>query len=242
MCSVIIAITMLVTGEKPRLLLFAVILINIFSLAFSFSRGYWVATAVGVGLILLLSEWKIKRRMLLWGLSALLFIFAVVALTVPAVFRVISEGILFRLTSIGYSDISFQARLVESRTVLDLFLQSPFIGYGFGSIYSFYDLITKHHALTWYIHNGYFFLLFKVGIIGFLLYFAFYISRTLAIFQTLKRMPRGNIKSMLLGFSVIPVVMLLLSYTSPQFYDRASVLILTVVWGMATNNKYREIA
>ncbi len=240
MSSVIIGISLLAAGGKPRWLLFAIIVINIVSLAFTFSRGYWVATAAGIGLILLLSDWKVKRRIVLWGSMILCSIIAVILLVFPNLFNAISEGILLRLTSIGYGDISFQSRLIESRTVVNLFFQSPIIGYGFGSLYSYYDLISQHHAVTWYIHNGYFFLLFKVGILGSALYFLFYISRTYAVFRRIVTMTNNHIKSLICGLSVIPLVMLLLSFSSPQFYDRASVLVLTIVWGIAAGLKQQE--
>jgi len=239
MSSIILGITLLSVGERPKYFLFISILLNMTSLAFTFSRGYWIATSTGIILIILLSEWKIKKQLFRWGIIATLLILIFIITLFPNLYTAIREGIIIRLTSIGYGDISLQARFIESRTILNLILLNPILGSGFGSLYSFYDLILQHYKNTWYIHNGYLFILFKVGILGFIFYFWFYFSKTVTLFKSMLIIYEKKIKSIMSGLMVVPIIMLLLSFSSPQFYDRASILVLTIVWGAAEGLKNR---
>ena len=93
---------------------------------------------------------------------------------------------------------------------------------------------------TWYIHNGYLFLLFKLGMVGALMYLYFYFSRLIFTANTARAEKDEQLSSMIMSFAVTLGVMLLVNVTSPQFDDKVPVLLMTVMWGAAAGIGRRQ--
>jgi O-antigen ligase len=232
MAAVIILLAFLAARKYNLLLVLVAISLNAVAEGFTFARGYWAATALGVGLLILTMRGKARRRVLTFSALSLLAVVLTLLVMFPELFSRVILGFGVRLEQTGFADVSLQSRLAESESVLRYIARSPLIGYGLGSEFSFFNPLGYITSVSWYIHNGYLFLLFKFGIVGAALFMAFYS----AMFVRTVRMARtseGLTKSLLLAFVSIMGVMLIVNITSPQFYDRGSLLILTVMWGIA---------
>ena len=229
---VILLSLVILIQRKYHVFLLIMLSVNIFSLAVTFSRGYWMATIFASCLLIILNR-SIARSKLIITIGVLCLIGVSVTIIIfPGIFQSFGQGIMMRVASIGVNDISLRTRLSEARTVIRLIYKSPIVGYGLGSMFSYYDLITKYYVTNWYIHNGYLFLLFKFGIIGTILFLIYYIKQTLNCYHAFRNETNNDLRPVFIGFFSISITMLLLSFTSPQFYDRASVLLLSTIWGL----------
>ncbi len=232
MCSIILLFAFL-AGKNFRISLSLPLLaINVFALAITFSRGYWITTVAGIfGLIFFLRGSARRRIVMMSGLALLLGI-TVGIIILPRVFGEFLTGLAERAGSISADALTIRSRLAESEVVLHEISTSPVVGYGPGALFSFYDIITNVTIRTWYIHNGYLFLLFKFGIVGFVMFFAMYAKRISALLSLWRRKSTLGENALVSALLVISLMMLFISFTSPQFFDKGALMILSVTWGI----------
>jgi O-antigen ligase len=232
MSAILLSFAVILMTKKSNILILLSLVINIISLGVTFSRGYWVATIFGVFVFLLIVGYaNVKKMIWIFG-GVAIFLTLISILLFPNIIGSMSRGILMRIGTIGWNDISFQTRLNESNRVISLIAHSPILGYGLGSVFSYYDLITKYHVTNWYIHNGYLFLMFKFGIVGTFLFLTYYGRFTFSCYRSISQFRYSGIRPIFVSIFSISIAMLILSFSSPQFYDKASVLILSSIWGI----------
>lgn len=220
------------------------IAVNAIALVLSFSRGYWIGAFLGLSLLLLITRGTSRKRIAqLCGIS--LFSMALVSFMLfPRIFLDIIGGIGSRVAHTGLSDPSLANRLAESAGVIKYIKRSPIVGYGMGASFSFYNLLYDFTDTGLYVHNAYLYLLFKSGLVGLVTYLLFYLYMITSTFMTALKSKVITEKTMLLSFVSIMSVMMVVSLSSPQFYERVPVLILTVLWGISAgkSKKYRLAA
>ena len=227
------AIWMVSDRRAIRLLCF--VLVSMFSLALvlTFSRGYWVGAFVG-GIVLFSFGEKRERRklaglVLVVGVSAI----GIMLVFFHEIFSALISTVFLRLfsTAGAAQDISLANRLVESAAVWSAIWTSPIMGSGLGAEYTFYSLLRKTTLHTIYVHNAYLYLWFKLGILGLVAFLASYGGKILAGVRLALGHRDHPRRPLLLSAVAILIAMLLISITSPQFYARDSVLIITLCWG-----------
>ena len=232
MVSIMVLSAFLVGRHRWKPMILVLLAIDLFALAITFSRGYWITTAVGLFALVFLLRGQARRRMITLSALAMLLAFVVGVVILPRIFGALFTGIGERFSSVSINTLSLQDRLAESEAVLHKITMSPIVGYGLGALFSFFDIIRHGTIETWYIHNGYLFILFKFGIVGFCLFFAMYLKRVLTLMNLWRRTKETADNPLVSSFLLIPVMMLFLSVTSPQFDDRGSLLILSIIWGI----------
>jgi O-antigen ligase len=124
-------------------------------------------------------------------------------------------------------DVSVTNRLVESREAIKKILEQPIIGYGVGSEFARFNIIDHATTVTLYMHNGYLFLLYKTGIIGFIPYMAFLLiviwtGIRLSFDAALDDVQRGLVRA----FAAILPAMLVVNTTSNVFIQKQALLVL----------------
>lgn len=222
---------------RTRLTSLAVILFSGFALAISFSRGYWVAALFAMISLIFLAD--LRRTLRIAFYVPLLMLLSVVVLSpyVGDLWEVFVQVISDRAGSISElsKDPSLINRLNEGKTVLSLCLANPIIGYGLGAEYFFHNIIYGFTIRTWYSHNAYLFLLFKLGIFGLLSFCFFYVGAIRKSYMSFKE-SRGDSyqKSMSLGIVCTLISMIPLSITSPQFIQNDSILVIVLGASLAT--------
>lgn len=162
--AVILAWAGLVSGQLRstgvRSLLALIMLLNGVCLLLTFERSFWVATLVGCAFVALTSGAAARRKAIKWAALGGLALVIVSAGT--------SEGrtALERLASVGQvsTDHSFLSRLVESQAVVEAILQRPIPGSGFGATITWGAPGLFATETTPFVHNGYLWLAWKVGI------------------------------------------------------------------------------
>jgi O-antigen ligase len=241
MCSIIILLAFLSGRQFRKSIMILFLAINVFALATTFSRGYWITSALGILLMGFFLKEEARKRMI--SLTGFAIVVAAVAafIILPRLFGPFLTGLLERVSSISTNAISLRSRLAESQAVVRKISGSPVIGYGSGALFSFYDILSNTTLRTWYIHNAYLFLLFKFGVVGFLLFFAMYAKRFSALI-TFWRKTSSEFENALVSIGVvISLMMLFLSFTSPQFFDKGALMILAIVWGIGDSLRERSI-
>lgn len=165
--AVLVAFAVLVSGRirsiPVRVLLVSALTLNAVSLLLTYERTFWVATVLGLGFVIL----KAGRAQRLGaairiGIAGVLLLVALSVLS-PTELTAARE----RLLSLGQyqSDDSVRIRLLESRLIADEIKEQPLSGSGLGATV-YYGRPWQQVAplSTWYVHNGYLWLAWKVGL------------------------------------------------------------------------------
>lgn len=233
MTAIIILLAMIASKASKRWLTFPLLGVNILALGLTFTRGYWVATALGVVFMIFFLGRGVRGRLVGFLGGALVAMIAGAAVVFPRIFGLLVDVISARASSITLASESLKDRLIESAAVIEGIKESPIIGNGFGSNFTFYEILKGFTETTWYIHNGYLFLFFKLGIVGALMYLYYYFSKLIATIKTARTTKEEKLASILTSFAAILSAMLVVNVTSPQFDDKVPVLIMSVLWGVA---------
>ena len=218
-----------------QMFLLAVISFFTIALAVTFSRGYWFGLFVGIATVILLLKGKQRRKFILTmsilSTLALLVLFIFFSATGLAILQSMGQRFISGSLSAG-QDISLQSRLSESNAVIDAIKINPILGYGLGVFFKFPDPILKITSESWYIHNGYLFLWFKLGFFGMLSFLLVYMLMIRDAYKLYIGQSHTFESHLLLGISAVLVSMLIISLTSPQFITRDSILIISLGWAI----------
>ncbi len=178
--AVILAAGVLMTGEvrrgPRRTAVIAILALNSTALLLTFERTFWVATMLGIVAVALRNGRVQRGRTILWAIVLVVVSFAAVAAVSPVTLQTARE----RLLSIGQyaNDSSLRYRRVESAHVLAEIERSPIAGSGLAaSIWWGKPWLQTPPTTETYSHNGYLWLVWKLGSIGaFLLLALFLVS------------------------------------------------------------------
>ena len=195
----------------------------------TFYRAFWIGTLIAIFLLFFFLD-RSKRTLALFGLVGSLLLGALGLWIFAgnlggAIVSVI--GSRFLSSGSPLDDISFTNRLVESEAAIAAFLRSPILGHGLGASIEYFSLLSKRTYESWYIHNGYLFLLFKVGIFGTLLFFGFFgnvlvrgwkIARDQGTLHDVVHLVRGTWAAL--------TSLLIVAVTSNVFIERESLLVI----------------
>ncbi len=157
-----------VRDRRVRWLLLAVAGALLGGLILSKSRGFWVATVLGV-IALGAASSPVQRRRLLGGLVTGSVVLAVAGVVLLAdQISLVLDGSLNRLASIATAGqgVSLVNRFAETRAAWDMIKVNPVLGYGWGVQVTYYSLISEGTARWAFLHNGYVALWLKTGLWG----------------------------------------------------------------------------
>ncbi len=215
---------------KFRIPLFGLFLLFALGLILTQSRGYWLAFFLGIFSMFIFSNRELKLR-LISSFSILSILgFSLIAVFLGDYFQLVIEGLAARFSSIGSGklDISLLERLYESQTVLNLILNNPISGYGFGYPFSKKLLFYDYFISTPYVHNGYLAAWFKFGLIGILLFISIFLlafTSSIKLYRT-----SGSVLTRTISLAITSIIagMLLVNNTSPQTLSFDSILFLSL--------------
>ncbi len=228
--------------KGKALLAAALTLPMVFSFLFSFRRGAWVAFAAGLMFLVIFYPRRARlrrqifRRVLLPAVAMIALIAAVPALR--------SEGLGFvatRITSIldVTEDSSNVFRILDAQNAFHSFTQHPILGVGAGGRYELEfaseDPVTMKFMehVSNASHDGYLYVLFKAGIIGFLVYLAIFVKFLKRWFETRKVIARPSERAVLMALGAIVIAFLANNVTEPVSDTLRPAMLLAFVmsWG-----------
>jgi len=218
-----------VENRTQAWLLLPLIVMMALALALTFSRGFWVSAALALLVLFVLARGRERRRLTLAtvlggaaGLFAMgIFLGKAGSSVLTALFN--------RVVSVrgAMVDLSFMNRVVESQAAVDGILKNPILGHGVGSVLSRYNILDHETTTNLYIHNGYLYLIYKVGIVGTIPYLAFL---AVVIWTGLRlsfdRSCDRTVQAFTRAFTAILSAMLVVNVTSNVFVQKQSILVL----------------
>lgn len=173
-------------SPRARAIVLCVLALNAVSLLLTYERTFWLATLLGCGYVAARAGWAQRVRMLIVGAITLFVLAVSLAVVAPETVTTARE----RLLSIGQygKDNAVRYRLIEARHVIDQIQERPWAGSGLGATIYWgrpYDGVApKAYS---FVHNGFLWLAWKLGIPGAA------ILLSLITFAVLRRgRPRGD--------------------------------------------------
>jgi O-Antigen ligase len=157
-----------IRSRPIRFAAIAMVLLNAACLVLTYERTFWLATVVGLGLIVLKGD--AAQRIKSVALGALLVVVSLVGLATLSPGSI--EAARVRLLSLGQgaSDQSIRARIAETRPMLHKIDERPVEGWGLGDdIVWGMPWVDVSAKATPFAHNGYLWLAWKLGVVGALL-------------------------------------------------------------------------
>lgn len=202
----------------------------------SFGRALWAMTTVMSLISVALVGRKAFVRFVLIAVIGGGILFAILSVAKPAVI----DATVIRVMSVfgeGRSNSSLGWRLTENHFAIPKILSHLWMGLGLGAEYKPRLIELKYFSeQTHYIHNGYLYILLKLGVVGLLIYAALYF-RFLAIcfkdfsFRHIEYTPRVAVAAVLL-------MTLLLNFTQPELMTMGSITCLTVLIPLAHRARF----
>lgn len=207
----------------------------------TYNRSYWATCIFSFTIFMLLTGGQARRRVI-FVLSVWLLIITVfltlfllsnprgrVGETIQAISARISS--LFRGTEL-YESGSLQYRRIETEYAVKQITKHPLIGIGLGNDYR-PSIFGADDKLTDYIHNGYLWILLKMGLIGFLPFLWFYFGFVVRGFKNWEKMGNNYFRSLLTGFTLSGLAVLLSNLVNPMFMQWFSIVVLSIIIGLS---------
>ena len=147
------------------------------SIVIAQSRAVWVSFLLGVAVIFFFVDKKRRFQIALFGVAGLTAVVAIGTVIFDNFFTVIVAGItdrFFSLRTAATKDLSLINRFIEMQAAWSSIRENPIVGHGFGVPIKYYSLVYEATRVNSYVHNGYVGVLYRHGLIGFLLLFSFY--------------------------------------------------------------------
>jgi O-antigen ligase len=237
---IIISIIFLVKSKKTQLLLLSSLGLFFISLVLSFTRSYLGFTFLGIFFIWFFFKKKEKIKLTYWTLIFSVVSIGAMLLLFDNMAKFIFQAVVGRFFEMKGRDISIIQRFIETKAIIANIFQSPIIGWGLGAKFRRYDLFYETHILSDYAHNAFLYLWYKLGIIGLGSFLTVYFEKLYSVYKNFRKEPNQMIKNILLVFIFILISFLFISITSPQFYHKPSILIMTIIWGYSESLKGKK--
>jgi O-antigen ligase len=228
-----LAIAALVSGTlrttTERVLVGLVVALNTISLLLTYERTLWVAVALAVGFIVLKLEPRARSRAIVLAPVAAVSAIGALAVIAPNEVFAAYERFASAFDSLGSygTDRSLRYRLVESEYVLREIHQHPWVGNGLGASIFWgrpWDFVPPE---TWfYSHNGYLWLIWKIGLPASLLLWGVI---TVAILRRGRAIGSGPFAAVVIGAQAALLVVMVSDVTFPIFNSVATTATLGVL-------------
>ena len=210
---------------KKKFILYPVAIIPFIVSMASGSRKAVFIIALGIALLLFLSQDNKRGSAAKWGKLLLIGIVAIfacwVVLQLPIMATVTHRlEQMFATFSGGDGDNSSYVRLELTKAGLEQFKNAPFVGVGVGN--SFF-VMREHTGLFAYSHNDYIEQLVNGGIVGFVLYFGLFFS---LVSSHIKLLNERN-PEIIISFTLL-LIFLINAFGVVGYYNKATYIFITL--------------
>lgn len=201
------------------------------------SRGFWVATLLGIAVFALVLRPADRRRLV--GVAAAGGVaFVGLAVLVAGRYAVlIATGIAKRFLTLGTAgtaDVSLLNRFAESAGVWTQIKVNPVLGHGWGAQYTYYSLISEGTRTWAYVHNGFLGVWHKIGLWGLVLVLWVWAGAVIGGIAAARTRQLSPTNRGLAGAAAATLVALgLVANSSPPLENADQALVLVVLWALA---------
>lgn len=239
----VILSVMLIKITNKNILLLLVLFAALFV---SFNRGTWVSIILALIVIMPfigkeLRLKSIKIMSVLGVLMAAIFVFGIWGVLGGKVQGYAEAGVA-RFSSLLPGQIendgSTMDRFKEADTVFTKYLNKPIMGYGLGAVTQDRMVVRgeqgeKVKQESWgYVHNGYLYVLFKLGAVGLIVFLVMIFSFVYRGLVALKSMPESKEKTYYVGYLMFVVSMVPHSIVSPRIMEGKYITVIAISMGM----------
>lgn len=201
-----------------------IIIATIGALIATLSRTFWILTIFDVFIIFLYLTLKNKVKLILFSLVFSVILVGSAYVMFQSKFTYLTKFLEMRFSSTGNAskDISLKARYVEWDKVEEFIYDFPLGGLGFSHTFQFHSPLTQEILRTTNIHNGYLFLMYRLGIPLTLVYVLLFIYGLSTSFFLSFRFKDTYYKPLSIATFLGYFSMLFSNFTSAQFFYRDS--------------------
>lgn len=221
--------------EKSRLYI-ALILFLGFMLILTSSRKALLMIIIGFFLIVLFDK-NTKHKLLKLIIGMLIFaVFVYLIFTNEKLYRAIGwkfDSMLSFLEN-NKGDKSLYERKFFREYAVELFYKNPFVGVGLNN---FSQYLGKVFSRATYSHNNWLEMLSCLGVVGFVMYYWFYLY---CIFKSYNQLKRGY--RSILPFMIIIITMFIFEYAQIVYYDTFIQLVISLCFiGVSVGDRALEM-
>ncbi|PSQ88411.1 MAG: hypothetical protein BRD45_06365 [Bacteroidetes bacterium QS_8_64_10] len=133
------------------------------------SRSIWLAALLGMAVVFVLVNRRMKARMLLAVVGGSIVVLVAGEVALDNFFGLVFDKITSRFLGIGEaltSDLSMINRFYEWQSVWEYIKVNPLLGYGPGVEFEHFNLILNATQVKTQIHNGYLQMWYQYGLVG----------------------------------------------------------------------------
>lgn len=236
--------------DKKYLVIFGILSIAILV---SFNRGTWLSIILALMFLYPFVERKLKsgylKIFIILGVSGVLIFGAGFLGVLGQKMELYTVAGIDRFASLMPGQVeedgSVQGRLKETEIVFKKAMERPLFGYGLGAITQDNFMQGGVYSIqvdSWgYVHNGYLYILFKLGFTGlfiFLLFIIVFISRAVRFLHSIQdaRLKPVYLGSLLFIVSIVPH-----SVASPRIMEGKYIIIIALALGLIELIRYLSI-
>ena len=226
----IVSLTALIFSERfvGKVSLFAMFVVSTAAVILTMTRSLWAVTVLSILLIFLFIEPNLKRRFIQYSTFVLLLL-TVLAVIYWDFALFIVDLIILRLETfnLGFEDISLLERVYETKRVLARIMENPIMGWGFSTEYLRLDMLkNRTYSYSFYIHNGYLSIWYKMGLFGLLAMMGYCITLFIQAKKCLRATTSPVMKIITTSIVAYLPAAALMNVTSPVFFSFEGTLIL----------------
>jgi hypothetical protein len=211
----------------------------------TFFRNYWIAFALAMffaGLLVSVRDKLKYAKILLWSILIGAIILTPFLTIKGGRVEKLIEGATVRLSTIFNPDTSKESsltyRYIENEYVFPQIVSHPLFGLGLGANYRPRDPRLDFskplaQSLTWYIHNGHYWIMVKIGLIGYLFFMWLFLRFIKRGFQNWKRIPDPFLKGIVLSFAVTILSLQFSVFVNPVFTNSWWAPVIGIMLGIS---------
>jgi O-antigen ligase len=190
---------------------------------FSYRRGAWLAFGSGILFLLVFNPQRAHvRKKIIWRMLVPASLIIALIATVPTVRGAGLDFVMERITSIfDLTDSSNAFRILDALNAVSAFIQNPLIGVGGGGRYDLNFISQAAAPMAFWedvnrtSHNGYLYILFKMGVVGFLIYTLLFLNYIKAWLRTRKLKMGSSERVVFMALGAIVFAFLINNVTEP---------------------------
>jgi len=225
--------------KTPRKLLWICVAgLNVMGLIVTFGRAQWAMTVAAIIFASFMAGRMYFFKVIFVGLVSVFLVITLLLLIDSNIFFGIFSRVLSLRTELDGVNTSFGWRLIENHYAKIAIINNPFVGLGLGAEYKprLTKDIREFTEQTLFIHNGYFFIAVKMGLIGLAIYLANYIYMILDARRSLVYLA-GEHKKQVYAFLAIFSGVLVTNLTQPELMTAPSITVLAMLSAAVMANR-----